>query len=110
MGRAPGVLLWRARCFALHRRRREPGSKARAMPQRWGVPFVAWPSRLRPSYWDGVALPLVIGTIMLIAWASQQMSMPYHAGQELPISLDPRMLPEYGLRTVMRMVLALAAS
>ena len=80
------------------------------MPQRWGVPIVAWPSRLRPSYWDGVALPLVIGTILLIGWASQQMSAPYHPGESLPISLDPRMLPEYGLRTVMRMVLALIAS
>ncbi|HXP30848.1 MAG TPA: ABC transporter permease subunit [Stellaceae bacterium] len=80
------------------------------MQQRWGVPFVAWPTRLKPNYWDGVALPLVLGSVMLIAWASQQMNVPYHPGETLPMSLDPRMLPEYGLRTVMRMVLALAAS
>jgi NitT/TauT family transport system permease protein len=81
------------------------------MPQqRWGVPFVAWPERLRPSYWDGVALPLVIGTLVLIAWASRQMSVPYQPGESLPISLDPRLLPQYGLRTVLRMVLALGAS
>ncbi len=80
------------------------------MQQRWGLPIVAWPSRLRPSFWDGIALPLVIGAIMLIAWASQQMNVPYHAGQELPISLDPRHLPEYGLRTVLRMIVALIAS
>ena len=80
------------------------------MQQRWGLPIVAWPQRLRPSFWDGVALPLVIGAIMLIAWASQQMSVPYHPGQTLPISLDPMRLPEYGLRTVLRMVLALIFS
>jgi NitT/TauT family transport system permease protein len=80
------------------------------MPQRWGAPFVAWPQRLRPSYWDGVALPLVIGTLVLIAWASRQMNVPYQPGEALPISLDPRMLPQYGLRTVLRMVLALACS
>jgi NitT/TauT family transport system permease protein len=80
------------------------------MQQRWGLPIVAWPSRLRPSFWDGVALPLVIGTIALIAWASQRMNVPYQPGQELPISLDPRNLPAYGARTVLRMVVALAAS
>ncbi len=80
------------------------------MPQRWGVPSIAWPSRLRPSYWDGVALPLVIGALMLIAWASRQMNVPYQPGVALPITLDPWILPEYGLRTVLRMVLALIFS
>jgi NitT/TauT family transport system permease protein len=80
------------------------------MPQRWGVPFIAWPQRLRPSYWDGVALPLVIGTILLIGWASRQMNVPYQPGEALPISLDPSNLPVYGLRTVLRMVLALIVS
>ena len=80
------------------------------MQQRWGLPIVAWPSRLRPNYWDGVALPLVLGAVVLVAWASQQMSVPYKVGQELPISLDPLKLPEYGLRTVLRMALALVAS
>jgi NitT/TauT family transport system permease protein len=80
------------------------------MEQRWGLPIVAWPSRLRPNVWDGVALPLVLGTIILMAWASRQMNVPYQLGETLPISLDPRNLPEYGLRTVLRMVLALAAS
>ncbi len=80
------------------------------MNQRWGLPIVAWPSRFRPSFWDGVALPLVIGAIVLFAWASQQMSVPFHPGETTSISLDPGHLPEYALRTVMRMALALAAS
>ena len=80
------------------------------MAERWGLPIVAWPSRLRPSMWDGIALPLVFGGLILLAWASHQMSAPFHAGQQLPISLDPRHLPAYALRTVMRMALALVAS
>ncbi len=80
------------------------------MQQRWGLPIVAWPSRLRPNYWDCIALPLVLGTLVLIAWAGQQMSVPYHVGEQLAISLDPLKLPEYGLRTVLRMALALVAS
>jgi len=80
------------------------------MQQRWGLPIVAWPSRLRPNYWDGIALPLVLGVVVLIAWAGRQMNVPYRAGQALAISLDPLKLPEYGLRTVLRMALALVAS
>src|SRR5690349_11886549 len=80
------------------------------MAQRWGLPVVAWPMRLRPNFWDLVALPLVIGLIALIAWASQQMSVPYVGGQHIEISLDPWKLPEYGLRTVMRMGIALVIS
>jgi len=80
------------------------------MAQRWGLPIVAWPMRLRPNFWDLIALPLVIGLIAIIAWASQQMSVPYTGGQEIEISLDPWKLPEYGLRTVMRMGIALLVS
>src|SRR5882757_3388743 len=38
------------------------------------------------------------------------MSVPYNFGEELPISLDPAALPEYALRTVLRMGAALVAS
>jgi NitT/TauT family transport system permease protein len=79
------------------------------MQQRWGLPIVAWPSRLRPTIWDLIALPLVLGAIALLAWGGREMSVPYH-GEELPISLDPAVLPEYALRTVLRMFMALVAS
>jgi NitT/TauT family transport system permease protein len=79
------------------------------MQQRWGLPIVAWPSRLRPTIWDLIALPLVLGVIALLAWGGREMSAPYH-GEELPISLDPAVLPEYALRTVLRMFMALVAS
>jgi NitT/TauT family transport system permease protein len=79
------------------------------MAERWGLPIVAWPSRLRPTVWDLIALPLVLGVIALLAWGGREMSVPYH-GEELPISLNPAVLPEYALRTVLRMFMALVAS
>jgi NitT/TauT family transport system permease protein len=80
------------------------------MQQRWGLPLIAWPSRLRPNYWDLVALPMVLGMIALVAWGCIAMSARYQVGEALPISLEPRMLPEYALRTVLRMACALVAS
>jgi NitT/TauT family transport system permease protein len=80
------------------------------MEQRWGLPLIAWPSRLRPNYWDLVALPLVLGLLALIAWGGMAMGAHYHIGEALPISLDPWRLPEYALRTVLRMGAALIAS
>jgi len=80
------------------------------MEQRWGLPLIAWPSRLRPNYWDLVALPLVLGLVALVAWGGMAMSARYQVGEVLPISLDPWQLPEYALRTVLRMGAALVAS
>src|SRR5262245_49947151 len=80
------------------------------MEQRWGLPVIAWPSRLRPNYWDLVALPLVLGLVALIAWGGMAMSAHYQVGEVLPISLDPRQLPEYALRTVLRMGASLVVS
>ena len=80
------------------------------MEQRWGLPLIAWPSRLRPNYWDLVALPLVLGLVALVAWGGMAMSARYRVGEMLPISLDPWRLPEYALRTVLRMGAALIAS
>jgi NitT/TauT family transport system permease protein len=80
------------------------------MEQRWGLPLIAWPSRLRPNYWDLVALPLVLGLLALVAWGGMAMGAHYQIGDALPISLNPWKLPEYALRTVLRMGAALVAS
>src|SRR5262249_22721291 len=66
--------------------------------------------QLRPNVWDLIALPLVLGLLALVAWGSMAMSARYQIGQPLTISLDPRNLPEYALRTVLRMAWALLAS
>ena len=80
------------------------------MEQRWGLPLIAWPSRLRPNLWDLVALPLVLGMLALLAWGGMAMGTHYQVGEALPISLDPRQLPEYALRTVLRMGASLVVS
>jgi len=53
---------------------------------------------------------MVLGTLALIAWGGMAMSVHYQIGQALPIALDPWRLPEYALRTVLRMAAALVAS
>ena len=80
------------------------------MEQRWGLPLLAWPSRLRPNRWDLVALPLVMGLIALLVWGGMAMSARYRIGEALPLSLDPAALPNYALRSVLRMGVALVAS
>jgi len=80
------------------------------MEQRWGLPLIAWPSRLRPNAWDLIALPLVLGLLALVAWGGMAMGAHYAIGEALPISLDPWLLPEYALRTVLRMAAALVAA
>jgi len=80
------------------------------LEQRWGLPLIAWPSRLRPNYWDLIALPLVFAAFALLAWGGMAMSARYRVGDVLPIDLDPWRLPEYASRTVLRMGAALVAS
>lgn len=67
-------------------------------------------SRLYPNHWDMIALLFVLGLIAMLAWDAKQMSVPYHLGTAIPISLDPSNLPSYALRTVLRMFLALMIS
>ncbi|HEV2300205.1 MAG TPA: ABC transporter permease subunit [Stellaceae bacterium] len=80
------------------------------MEQRWGLPLVAWPSRLRPNRWDLVALPLVMGLLALFVWGGMAASARYNVGEPLTISLAPSALPNYALRSVLRMGVALLAS
>lgn len=63
-----------------------------------------------PNYWDLVAIVLVLVIIVLLGWGVREMSLPYQIGQALPISLDPSNLPYYALRSVLRMLIALAFS
>jgi NitT/TauT family transport system permease protein len=76
----------------------------------WGQANAGWLSRLRPNVWDAIALPIVLGFIALMAYSGQQAAVPFHLGEQLPISLEPLALPGYALRTVLRMAIALVAS
>jgi len=73
---------------------------------RYGTPGLLRP----PNRWDFIVLPGLLGLLFLIAWGSHQMTQPYTLGQTLPISLAPSHLPDYALRTTLRMALALACS
>jgi NitT/TauT family transport system permease protein len=60
--------------------------------------------------WDWALLPLVLGVLALLAFGGSQMARPYELGENLPLTLDPAVLPYYLLRTTLRMFLALGAS
>jgi NitT/TauT family transport system permease protein len=60
--------------------------------------------------WDWALLPLVLAILFALAYAGSQMTRPYAVGEALPLTLDPRALPYYLLRTTLRMFLALGAS
>jgi NitT/TauT family transport system permease protein len=66
--------------------------------------------RYLPSQWDILAAVLVLGFIVLFASASQILVEPLAKLASTPISLSPWSLPEYALRTSLRMLLALLAS
>jgi NitT/TauT family transport system permease protein len=63
-----------------------------------------------PNRRDLIALPLVIALFFIVSHAGHQMAVPYRLGQNIPISLSPAALPEYGLYTVLRMLAALVVS
>lgn len=63
-----------------------------------------------PNLWDVVAFIIIFGIIVALAWGASQMTLPYKVGQPLEISLSPSMLPEYAIRTVLRMFIALGFS
>lgn len=68
----------------------------------------AW--RLAPNRWDFVAFPLIICIIAMAAIGFHQTMAPISTLKTQVISLNPAMLPEYALRTTLRMLAAIVAS
>ncbi|TKC83074.1 ABC transporter permease subunit [Trinickia terrae] len=68
----------------------------------------AW--RLMPNRWDFVAFPLIICLIAMAAIGFHQTMAPISTLKTQVISLDPSNLPEYALRTTLRMLAAMFAS
>jgi len=69
----------------------------------------AWQPR-RANWRDPLALALIVTIIILLGSAAGQMVAPLAAGRQPQISLSPFELPNYALRTTMRMLAALIAS
>jgi NitT/TauT family transport system permease protein len=63
-----------------------------------------------PNRWDLLAFPLIIGVIGLMGLGAHETLAPISSLQEPVVSLDPLNLPEYSLRTVLRMLAAMVAS
>ncbi|MDY7566797.1 ABC transporter permease subunit [Pseudomonas sp. RTC3] len=72
------------------------------------IPVTA--KRLLPNRWDLVAMPLVIGFLLFFSIGAQQTWAPISTLQSEAISLDPGNLPEYAVRTTLRMLAAMVAS
>jgi NitT/TauT family transport system permease protein len=66
--------------------------------------------RLLPNGWDFVAFPLIICVIAFAAIGFHQTLAPMSTLKTQVISLDPASLPEYALRTTLRMLAAMVAS
>ncbi|EIK97161.1 nitrate ABC transporter permease [Pseudomonas sp. M47T1] len=66
--------------------------------------------RMLPNRWDLMALPLVVGFLLFFSIGAHQTWAPISTLQSQAISLDPADLPEYAVRTTLRMLAAMAAS
>ena len=72
-------------------------------------PAFAGRARL-PNVWDAAAILCVVGALIAVAHEARGTFLPINAPQALAVSLDPIHLPDYALRTTMRMFAALVAS
>ena len=63
-----------------------------------------------PNIWDVVALITVFGGLIALAHSARGTLVPLDALEATAINLDPWSLPDYALRTTLRMFAALAAS
>jgi NitT/TauT family transport system permease protein len=71
----------------------------------------AHPSLRAPfNVWDVVALALVVGVFLVISHGAKETVAPLKTLAQTPITLDPWRLPEYALRTSLRMIGGLVAS
>jgi NitT/TauT family transport system permease protein len=68
-----------------------------------------WHQR-NPGWYDVLAVLLMVAVVILLGLGGGQMVAPFVLTQQPRISLSPSVLPEYALRTTMRMLAALLAS
>ena len=67
-------------------------------------------TRFVPNLWDAAAFGLVFGMLILVIHGGHATMVPIEALSASPISLDPASLPDYALRTTLRMLAAILAS
>ncbi|TAM87587.1 MAG: ABC transporter permease subunit, partial [Candidimonas sp.] len=72
--------------------------------------FNASARRLLPNRWDFIAFPLILSLIAMGVVGYHQTMAPISVLKTQAVSLAPAMLPEYALRTVLRMLVAMLVS
>ena len=75
----------------------------------WSVAALAR-DRLLPNIYDLVAFALLAALAVVTLHAAAAMHAPLSGLTTAPVTLDPALLPEYALRTTMRMFAAIIAS
>ena len=65
---------------------------------------ISWPI---PNHWDAIAAIFVLAVIALLGYGANTMIGKFDIGDPTSISLDPRILPYYTLRTILRMGIAM---
>jgi len=65
---------------------------------------------ITPNRWDVIVIPLILCILALAYFGARQAQAPLESIQTQAISLDPANLPDYALRTVLRMLAGLVAS
>jgi NitT/TauT family transport system permease protein len=65
---------------------------------------------LMPNLYDGIVFIAIVAAFVLVAHAVREMGEPLARLDVAPVTLDPRNLPEYALRTTLRMFAAILAS
>jgi NitT/TauT family transport system permease protein len=87
-----------------------------AFPDVWNItmrsqaPATLTAGRRLPNLWDMMALAVVFAVIVAIVKVTPATFAPIDAPNATVVTLDPANLPEYALRTTLRMFAALAAS
>src|SRR5215472_9144754 len=65
---------------------------------------------LLPNVYDGIVFVLIGGLFVAIVHGAHEIDVPLSTLDIAPVTLDPRNLPEYALRTTMRLFAAVFAS
>jgi NitT/TauT family transport system permease protein len=74
------------------------------------LPLGLRPRGLVPNLYDVIVFILIAGAFAAIAHGAHEMSASLKGLDVAPVTLDPRNLPEYALRTTLRMFAAILAS
>ena len=87
-------------------KRNEPAG----IPAPLGVASAAGAARLWPNFYDIAIFVLIAGVFAAVAHGARGMVAPAAWLASDPVTLDPANLPDYALRTTLRMFAAIAAS